>query len=439
MLTFAVGAGLVSLVLVVSVFTISRSYLVEQREQSAERQAAAAADVVRSLLAVPGASAQDALTAVNPPADTVLLLHWQSQWFASEPDFGPGALPDELHPTVTGGTPMTVSTSVRGEPFLAVGIPLNTGASLYEFAPLQELQSTLRVLSTVLLACAVAATLGGAALGLWVSRRVLQPLHALAGAAAQIAGGELDTRLSDTHDRDLVTIVESFNSMVDSLQRRIERERRFFGDVSHELRTPLTTLVTSVGVLRRHERELPDRSRRALDLVATELDHLRRLLDDLLALARTEASLHQDQPAPLSLRELLIHTLAGAGRPADVLTVEVDGTVSGHKLALERAFVNLMDNADRHGGGLIGVTVRQDGAHAVVFVDDAGPGVPAAERERVFERFATVRTARGSSAGTGLGLALVAETITAHGGHVRCSDRPGGGARFVVMLPLAAP
>lgn len=178
MLTFAVGAGLVSLVLVVSVFTISRGYLVEQREQAAERQAAAA-DVVRSLLAVPGASAQDALTAVDPPADTVVLLHWQSQWFASEPDFGPGALPDELHPTVTGGTPMTVSTSVRGEPFLVVGIPLNTGASLYEFAPLQELQSTLRVLSTVLLACAVAATLGGAALGLWASRRVLQPLHAL--------------------------------------------------------------------------------------------------------------------------------------------------------------------------------------------------------------------------------------------------------------------
>ncbi|MDQ3764540.1 MAG: HAMP domain-containing histidine kinase [Actinomycetota bacterium] len=436
MLTFAVGALLVSLVLAVSVYTISRGYLTEQRERSAGRQAAADADYVRGRLERAGASASEVLTAVDPPANTVLLLRWRDQWFTSEPNAGPHLLPSSLHDEVAGGTSTTVPVTIRGEPFFVVAIPLDTvGATFYEFTPLQELQSTLGVLRTVLIACAMAATLGGAMLGLWASRRVLQPLRTVADTAATIAGGQLDTRLPGTSDRDLAMIVNSFNSMVDSLQQRIERERRFFADVSHELRTPLTTLVASVGVLHRNEHELPDRSRRALHLVVTELDHLRRLLDDLLDLAKTEAGLHQDEPELLSVQELLTHTIARSGRPAALLSVEADSTISGRKLALERAFVNLMDNADKHGGGLVGLSVRRANGHALIFVDDTGPGIPVSERDRIFERFATGRAGRGSAVGTGLGLALVAETISAHGGQVRCDERPGGGARFVINLP----
>ena len=434
MVTFVLGAGLVALVLAASVFTISRGFLVEQREHSAARQAATYADFVNNRLTRPGAWAPDVLAAVDPPVGTVLLLHWQGEWFASDPGFGPADLPGGLHDGAADGQPATVSTSVRGEPFLAVGIPIDGGAMLYEFAPLDELQSTLRILSTVIVACAAAVTLGGAAIGLWASRAVLRPLHQLAGVTARIAGGELDTRLSDTDDRDLVTIVASFNSMVDSLQQRIERERRFFGDVSHELRTPLTTLVTGVEVLRRHEADLPERSRRALDLVAAELNHLRRLLDDLLALAKIEAGLQQDPPEPVSLSELLTHTLAHSGRPISLLTVDGDATISGRKLALERALVNLMDNADQHGQGLIGITVQRQGSSAVVIFDDAGTGVALPDRGRIFERFATAGS-RDRSAGTGLGLALVTETVAAHGGDVACCDRPGGGARFVVRIP----
>ena len=367
----------------------------------------------------------------------MLLLHWKGEWVASDPCFGPADLPGELH-DAPDDRPASVSTTVHGEPFLAVRIPLDGGAALYELAPLDELQSTLRILSTVIVACAVAVTLGGAAIGLRASRAVLRPLHQLAGVTARIASGELDTRLVGADDRDLVTIVTSFNSMVDSLQRRIERERRFFGDVSHELRTPLTTLVTGVEVLRRHEADLPKRSRSALELVAAELNHLRHLLDDLLALAKTEAGLQQDQPEPLSLSELLTHTLAHSGRPAALLTVVDDATISGRKLALERAFVNLMDNADQHGHGLIRITIQRQCSSAVVIVDDAGPGVPVQHRERIFERFATVGSSRHTPASTGLGLALVAETAAAHDGDVQCCDRLGGGARFVITIPAAA-
>lgn len=104
------------------------------------------------------------------------------------------------------------------------------------------------------------------------------------------------------------------------------------------MRSTLTSLVTAVGVMRRHRDELPPRSRRAPHLVSTELDHLHRLLEDLLALAKTEAGLHQDQPEPLSLRELLTHTMAGTGRPTNLLSVYIDSIVLGRKLALERTF-----------------------------------------------------------------------------------------------------
>ncbi len=440
--SFAVGAFLVSLILAVSVFTISRGYMVGQRERSAERQAITHAELVRAVLAKPGASAQVVLGALEPPVDTVLLLRWGGHWFASESDVGPDSLPMKLVEASVAGASTTTPMTIHGRPILAVAIPLNDrGDILYELAPLNELEATLRVLRIILSACAFAATIGGGLLGLWASRRVLTPLHQLAHTAADIAGGELESRLPDTGDRDLVTIIASFNTMVDSLQRRIERERRFFGDVSHELRTPLTTLITSVGVLSRHQQELPDRSRRALELITAELDHLYRLLEDLLALARTEAGLHQDPLETMSVGELLLNTLARSKRRPDLLAVEGDCTITGRKSALERAFVNLMDNADRHGGGLMAVAVCREGSNAVVVVDDGGDGVAEADRDRIFERFATAHAGRRSPSGTGtgLGLALVAETLAAHGGNVKCGERPGGGARFIVTLPVLIP
>ncbi|MEU2037138.1 sensor histidine kinase [Nocardia niwae] len=298
-----------------------------------------------------------------------------------------------------------------------------------------DLNADLDRLRNVLIGCAVVVTLIGAAVGWWASRRVLTPLHQLAGTAARIASGDLDQRLPATGDQDLAITVESFNTMVDSLQRRIEREHRLFGDVSHELRTPLTTLMASVDVLNRYREDLPERSQRALGLVTAEVGHLRKLLDDLLALARVEAGMHHGDAEPLSVRELLVHTLADRRYPGELLTVRQDVTVRGRKVELERAVANLLHNADRHGGGVVAVSVDRDGTDAVLTVDDAGPGVPAADRDRIFERFATARSGRRSPDGSGIGLALVAETVATHGGRVHCTERPGGGARFVVRLP----
>lgn len=435
-LTFALGAALLSLVLSVAVFATSSEYLTGQRERSAERQTASHADFVRSVLYSSDASPDLVLQSVDLPAGSVLFLERGGTWSTSDPDGPP--LPDEMLPSEPDAGNATVYVTVAGQSYIGVRMVLNdAGDNLYELSPVIELQSTLRILRITLASSALVTTAAGAAMGFWASRRVLRPLRDMAGAAARISGGDLDTRLVRSRDRDLDTITTSFNAMVDSLQRRIERERRFFGDVSHELRTPLTTLVTSVSVLDRQRLDLPERSGRALDLISAELDHLRRLLDDLLALARSEAGLHPGDLEPVSVRTLLTHTLIRSKRSVDLLAVSTDDRVAARKLSLERALVNLMDNADRHGGGLVAVTVRRDGAFTAIDVDDAGPGVAPSDRERIFERFTTGRLGRRTAggSGTGLGLALVTETVAAHGGTIGYSDRPGGGARFTMRLP----
>lgn len=438
-LTFAVGGALLSLLMAVAVFTIARGYLTDQRERSAQRLAAADAEFVASRLAVPGATAEQALAFVDPPSGTSLVLEYEGRWLSATGTEPPDLPPDSLRKLVATGKAGVAPVTVRDRPYLVAGVPMIDGSAYYEFTPAVELQATVRVLGTVLILSALAATAGAALLGRWASGRVLAPLRALSGTATSIASGNLDSRLPDDDDRDMAPMVRSFNAMVDSLQRRIARERRFVADVTHELRTPLTTLVTSVQVMERQGDELPERSRQALALVSSELDHLRGMMADLLDLARAEAGMHTGDIEPLELRELLERTLAATGRPPELLDAPEPVAAPGRKLAIVRAVTNLLDNADRHGGGATAVRLRAHDGRALIEVDDDGPGVPVEERERVFARFATGRGARGSSSGTGLGLALVAETVAAHGGYVHCGENPTGGARFTVSLPTGEP
>jgi signal transduction histidine kinase len=268
----------------------------------------------------------------------------------------------------------------------------------------------------------------------------VQPLEQVAGAATRIAGGELTTRLPPTDDPDLVGIVAGFNSMVDALAARIERDARFVGDVSHELRSPLTSLVTSVEVLGARREELSPRAGQALTLVEGELGRFRRMLDDLLQLARIDGDATAGSRRPVSLTALTREVLAVTGRPAGLLGGDPDEetVVVGDKTSLERAVRNLLENADRHAGGARRVEVRRLDDAVVLAVDDAGPGVPVEDRERIFERFTRgAGAARRSLPGAGLGLAIVTETVTRHGGAAWVSDAPGGGARFTVSLPGA--
>jgi two-component system, OmpR family, sensor histidine kinase MtrB len=437
-LGFAAGALLVSAVLVTTTWLLARGYLVDQRERSLTRQALADANVLSSRLATAGTDVGEAVAELVPSGGADVVVRNGDSWYSSSLDVGARDVPAELRGRVEEGSAATVRVDTAAGPALLVGVPVAAGVEFYELSPLSELQQVLRTLAVVLGAGGLAATAAGAGFGVWASRRAVAPLEQVAAAATRIAGGELTTRLPPTDDPDLLAIVASFNSMVDALAARIERDARFVGDVSHELRSPLTGVVTAVEVLASRRSELSPRADQALTLVEGELARFRQMLDDLLELARLDGAPPCDRSAPVSMTALVREVLAAGGRDADLLAADPDEetTVVGDKTGLERAVRNLLDNADRHAGGPCAVQVRRCDGTVVVSVDDAGPGVPPEERERVFERFARgPRAARRSLPGAGLGLAIVAETAARHGGAAWCSTAPEGGARFSLSVP----
>jgi signal transduction histidine kinase len=217
----------------------------------------------------------------------------------------------------------------------------------------------------------------------------------------------------------------------------VARDARFASDVSHELRSPVTTMAAAMEVLVRRRDEVSPAARHAIDLLDADLRRFRRLIGDLLEISRVDQGAFRLSAERLDLAELARYVLARSST-GDSVPVEASGPVPvlGDRRRLEQVVSNLVDNAEGHGRGLVRVAVCHADRVVRLEVDDAGPGVPAADRERIFERFARVsdRDRRVEDTGSGLGLALVAQHVRLHAGRVWVTDRPGGGARFVVEL-----
>lgn len=439
--TFAAGALLVAVTLAVGAYFFTSHLLVQQQERSALRQTFFNAAVVRDGLQAQKPNVPALLDTLPAGAETSAVIEQDNRWYSSSLTVSRDGLPANARRRVGDGDVVRSWTSINRHPALVVGVPLPAvNGAYYQVADESGLSRTLSVLRAVLIAAAVAATAAGALTGWWASRRLTAPLRAVADAAQRIAVGDLHTHLPEEADAELAGLVASFNSMVDALRARIQRDASFAGDVSHELRSPLTTLSTSLSVLQGRRGELTDRGRDALDLLSFEVSRFQRLVEDLLEISRSDVGEAVSEPEQIRICELVLNLLAEArysGIAADIDSRLLDTVVSGDKRRLEQALRNLLDNADAHAGGATCVAVRPDPAGIAVIVDDAGPGVPVDERERIFDRFARGRNAsrRGSAGGTGLGLALVREHVHAHGGRVAVCDRPGGGARFVIELP----
>ncbi len=272
----------------------------------------------------------------------------------------------------------------------------------------------------------------------------MRPLGVVAAAASDIAGGRLDTRLDGGGDADLERLTRSFNQMADALQARIDRDARFASDVSHELRSPLTTLRTSIDLLDGRRDELSDRGQTALDLLSADVRRFDQMVQDLLEISRFDAGAASANFEEIRFSELVVRSveaLGGPPFPVEIQARAARAVVIGDKRRLERVVANLVQNARVHGGGAVRVAVEHVGEGAgrvLLVVDDAGPGVSRADREHIFDRFARGAAARrrGTVEGTGLGLSIVAEHVRLHHGEVWVEDRPGGGARFVVALPV---
>jgi signal transduction histidine kinase len=274
----------------------------------------------------------------------------------------------------------------------------------------------------------------------------LRGVSALRRGADEItATGRIDSRLPVPHSRDeAYRLAVTLNAMLDRLESSTEGQRRFVGDAAHELRSPIASLRTQFEVASMLG---PDNDWSELIADAmVDLDRLSRLVEDLLALARSDeasGTLRRTQPVDLAdLAESAAAAYSAARVPVDYLSPDQNGPVppiNGEPDALHRVLVNLIDNAVRHATTQVSVTVAATGGVVELTVADDGPGIPQSQREKVFDRFVRLDSARArDTGGTGLGLAIVKEIVTAHGGSIMLADnRPG--LRAVVRFPLPAP
>jgi signal transduction histidine kinase len=449
LLSFALGGLTLSAFLAATTYSFTKSRLVHQRDQSAITDATKNASLVTSELKSRPADITDLLSRLQTLGVERPVLFFRGNWYAGRADFGPNALPEALKNRINvEERAARMVTRVRGEPVIAVGIPLqNVDASYFEFSSLRELQSTLSSVGRALIGAGVITTVLGLLLGALAARRAVRPLADAAQAAQAIAGGRLDTRLDPGGDPDLQGLASSFNNMASALQQRVERDARFASDVSHELRSPLMTLAASVEVLQARRDDMPERAQAALDLLVGDVSRFQGLVEDLLEISRFDAGAIHLNLDELLVGEFVRHAVTVSSVRDAPVSVSERGEgmlIRGDRRRLARVIANLIDNARIHGSGSISVRVSEANepepiSNVWIAVEDEGPGVPVEERALVFERFARGGAAgrRATSEGAGLGLALVAEHVRLHGGKVWVEDRADGvpGARFVIELP----
>jgi two-component system OmpR family sensor kinase len=275
--------------------------------------------------------------------------------------------------------------------------------------------------------------------------QVSAPLRRLAAVAARVDAGDLAPRMEVSMARrdEVRVLAEAFNHMLDRLSVAFTSQRQFVADASHELRTPLTVIRGQLEVLAAQDDPAPEDIRRVERLVQAEIARLSRIVDDLLVLTQAERTdfLRRER---IDLRPFVDELWDGLSLTAHrrfELGPVPEGTLDADPDRLAQAVRNLGRNAIEYTAeatGLVRLEVDQAGPDSIRFiVQDDGPGIPAAERKRVFERFHRVNPDRSrASGGAGLGLAIVQAIVEAHGGRVSVADGDGlPGARIELVLP----
>ncbi len=307
------------------------------------------------------------------------------------------------------------------------------GSVLTVAEPRGDVDSALRRLLAILVGVSGAGVAAAAGLGVLVSRRALTPVVALTDATAHVAATQDLSRRIDTggSNDELARLAGSFNTMLAALDGARAAQRQLVADASHELRTPLTAVRTSIEALAgAPDLPAPERAR-VLAATQVQLEDLSVLIGDLVDLARPAAPAEELEEVRLDL--LVEEQVERARRHAPATEFRLDARASvvhGVPARLHRAVANLLDNAVKHGDGLVEVRVG-DGE---VRVRDHGAGFAEEDLPHVFDRFYRARRARGLP-GSGLGLAIVRQVAEAHGGSVRAETAAGGGARLVLSLP----
>jgi signal transduction histidine kinase len=323
--------------------------------------------------------------------------------------------------------------------------PVGNATLLYA-VPLSDVDHTAAEVQIFLLLGVLGGTVAALIAGLFVSARAMRPIVELTDAAREIertrdARGQIPHPEAEDEIAELARTLEGMLGALDAArshtQTMLDRQREFVADASHELRTPLTSVLANLELL---TEELAGEQAETAEAALRSTRRMRRLVGDLLLLARADA--RREQPwRPTDLAEVLLDAASELGPMAEHHDVTISASravVAGARDDLHRLVLNLLENAVRHtppGTPIAAATALQDG-EAVLTVQDAGPGIPAELEARVFERF--VRGGRDGGRGSGLGLAIVRAVALSHGGTVEMdSGEQAHGTRFVIRLPAA--
>ena len=334
-----------------------------------------------------------------------------------------------LPTTVNGDTDVRVSTqTVEG---------LGGSYTVLVGAGTEGVESTVQTV-VVLLGVAAPLVIAGAAAATYILvRRSLRSVDAIRARVADISVHDLSERVPvPTHRDEISALAITMNEMLARIESGQAAQRQFVGDASHELRSPLATVISALEVGVAHPELLTGELARATML--PEARRMQSLVDDLLLLARADERGLPLRRDDVDLDDLAANEIARIRRETP-LAVQADlapAKLTGDRDALMRVLRNVLDNAACHARSLIEVGVRASAQLVWLTVGDDGPGIAVADRLRVFDRFVRLDADRArTGGGAGLGLAIVAEIVAAHGGRVIVDGRAGGGTVIKVQLP----
>ncbi len=267
-------------------------------------------------------------------------------------------------------------------------------------------------------------------LGAWpVVNRLTRRLHGLRQGVEQFGAGELSHRVDASGSDEVAAVAASFNQAASRIEALVRSHQSLLANASHELRSPLARMRMAVSMLDGAIGAQMDRLKREIELDVAELD---ALVEEVLLASRLDALRDIERRDGIDLLGLVAEEAARVGAAVDGRPT----SVSGDERLLRRAVRNLIENAQRYGGGEVKIALTADTQGVAVHVCDRGPGVPADLRERIFEPFYRLPGHAETAGGVGLGLSLVKQIAERHGGGVRCEPRDGGGSCFVLSLPL---
>jgi len=434
-IVFSVAMSLASVAMV----TVLTRSLTRQVATTAFSQADALAEEIE--LGIP---LEDLVLGVSTDDEEfVQIVDDEGDVLASSPNVAGLSIIEPVRPGATVTVPARNPPDVEplDEPFLLVGRDIRGAGDIEEVIVGRNLETVAEARATLTVALAFIMPLLLLVVGLvtWlVAARALSPVDAIRAEVDAISTRDLHRRVPDPPgDDEISRLAATMNRMLERLDAGQQRARRFVSDASHELRSPVAAIRQFAEVALAH----PERTAvsELAEVVLEEDVRLQRLVEDLLLLTRIDEGTIPHPTGAVDLDDLLLEDAARLRATTD-LKIDVHsvsaGRVIGDAEQLERLIRNLTDNAARHARGVVRLSLQEVGGRTILCVDDDGIGVDPAEREHVFQRFVRLDAARDrDSGGSGLGLSIVREVATFHGGAVRILDSDLGGTRFEVDLP----